>query len=154
MKVNIMLIDDNKIDLFVNQRTIEKLGVKSNVKIFSSGISAINALKNIKSKSDRKQTFIPDYILLDINMPEMNGFEFLKEFNKLDNSECKRIKIYMVSSSTNPQDIKKAENEKCCAGFIDKPLTVEKLDKILSSYRPYLKEYDFMDKDINLDILR
>lgn len=149
MNVNIMIIDDSKIDLFVSQKIIEKVNSNCKIKPFSSANAALDFLKNLEDES-RQAMFIPDVIFLDINMPEMNGFEFLKEFNKLKNVSKKNIKIYMLSSSNNSQDIKKAESSDNCVGFVNKPLTTASLDTIIVRYRPYLEEFDYQAEDVNL----
>ena len=80
---NITLIDDNKIDLFVNQKIIEKYDSGLKTRMFTSAVSAINYLKildlNINSDSLTK----PDLIFLDINMPQMDGFQFFNELRKV-----------------------------------------------------------------------
>ena len=150
MKMNIMVIDDSKIDLFVSQKIIEIANAECEVKIFSSSNSAISFLKDINSKPVNKALFIPDAIFLDINMPEMDGFQFLKEFNNLHKLSSLSIKIYMLSSSTNPYDIKKAESAKCCAGFISKPLAVTDIERVMLEFKPYLRMFDSQAEDINL----
>ncbi|ULC58056.1 response regulator [Flaviramulus sp. BrNp1-15] len=152
MEVKIMLIDDNKIDLFVHQRIIEKLEIDSKVMPFTSGISAIKYLNIVNDGIHNQSTFIPDIIFLDINMPEMNGFEFLKEYKNLRIIKDKPINIYMLSSSTNFQDIKRVESEKICNGFINKPLTKEGLNKIITTHKhPYLSQYDFLENDVDVE---
>lgn len=144
-----MIIDDSKIDLFVSQKIIEKVNSDCNIEIFASGSSAINFLKKSGGKTCQK-IFVPDVIFLDINMPEMDGFQFLKEFSKLSNVDKKDIKIHVLSSSTNSQDIKKTQENKYCAGFINKPLTATSLNKVIVRYRPYLKMFDYQADDVNL----
>ncbi|GGG43944.1 response regulator [Bizionia arctica] len=137
MKLNIMLIDDNKIDLFVSNKIIERTCVNSSVRTFERGSTAINFLKIFEKINKHQDQFIPDVILLDINMPEMNGFQFLKEFNKLEILRDKPIKIFMLSSSTHLHDVIKVKREKHCAGFLSKPLTMKSLNKVLSESQPY-----------------
>ena len=137
--MNIMLIDDSKIDLFVSQKIIEKVNSDCKIKTFSGAKLAIEFLKKIKGGNCEKM-FVPNAVFLDINMPEMDGFQFLKEYNQLHNFNKKDIKIYMLSSSTNSRDLEKAANSKYCTGFISKPLTVSSLDKIITEYRPCLKK--------------
>ena len=152
MKANIMLIDDNKIDLFVNQKIIDKTGLEATVKSFINGNTAMAFLKTLNDENNCQITFRPNLILLDINMAEMNGFEFLKEFEKLHNIKENNIKIYMLSSSSNSQDIELAKTQKSCMGFVNKPLTVDKLNEIITCFKPYLKEYDYLNEDIQMEI--
>lgn len=154
MVTNIMLIDDKSINLFIAQKIIKRSTQKTIIKSFESGIDALDFLKNLDKPTTTEDRFIPHIILLDINMPIMDGFQFLNEFDKIKNDDVKQICVYILSSSINPQEIKKASCEKCCKGFISKPLTVEKVDEVLKNYRPYLQQYDYLDKDINLDILQ
>ncbi|WP_339630155.1 response regulator [Bizionia echini] len=128
---NIMLIDDNKIDLFVNQRILEKYNPNVKTRVFNNAISAISFFKLMELNANIKSVAIPDVILLDVNMPEMNGFNFFEEFKQLNFMNTRTIEIYMVSSSMCPDDINKARNEPYCAGYITKPLTVNKLKKVL-----------------------
>lgn len=153
MKVNIMLIDDNKIDLFVNQKIIQKTGFNANIKTYISGNSALDFLKILNDENNCQKTFRPHLIFLDINMPEMNGFQFLKEFDKLHNIKENNIKIYMLSSSTNSQDIENANSEKSCTGFLNKPLTVQNMNNITTCF-PYLYECNYLNEGTQMELFK
>lgn len=127
-----MLIDDNKIDLFVSQKIIERLEIKINTRTFISATSAINYLKIIKKHMNPHTMLIPDMILLDINMPDMSGFDFFEEFKRTNIIDKEKISIYMLSSSMCPDDILKAQKETYCSGYITKPITVDKLNNLLN----------------------
>ncbi|WP_040491738.1 response regulator [Xanthomarina gelatinilytica] len=129
---NVMLIDDNKIDLFVNQRIIEKYNPEIDIKTFNNAISAISFFKLLELNINMKPLTVPDVVLLDINMPEMNGFNFFKEFNRLNLIDKSKIDIYMLSSSLCPDDIYRARMETHCSGYITKPLTVSKLENVFN----------------------
>jgi CheY-like chemotaxis protein len=111
----VLLIDNNEIDNFIHRKILERCGA-SNILTFESTITALEYLT--------LTTDIPQLILLDINFPEMNGFEFLDEFRKLEISQH-TLDIFILSVSSNPADIKKAQQK--CSGFIEKLLTKEKL---------------------------
>ncbi|WP_396602972.1 response regulator [Algibacter sp. R77976] len=143
MKVNFMLIDDDIIDLFINEKNIEKLELNSKIKSFTSGDSAIDYLKEIATSENLNDMFVPDFILLDINMPKMNGFQFMHEFRKLSDSIEKDIKVYMLSVSNNTKFIDNAKSGRFCNGFIQKPLTVEKLDAMIENFELSVNEYHF-----------
>jgi len=147
--MNIMIVDDNKIDLFVGQKIIEKVNAGCNIRTFTSANAAIVFLKILEGKDVYPTMFTPDIILLDINMPEMDGFQFLNEFNKLTRINKNKIKIYMLSSSTNSQDIKKAQSQNSCVGFLNKPLTTSNFEKIAVEFRPYLHRFDAEAEDVN-----
>ncbi|WP_298494142.1 response regulator [uncultured Algibacter sp.] len=150
MKVNIMLIDNNVIDLFVSQKNIEKLEIDSSIKTFNNGFSAISFLEKINTENNQQSMFIPDFILLDINMPKMNGFQFLSAFKKLDISKERNIKIFMLSASNNIKFIENAKSERFCSGYIEKPINVKKLNNMFKSFKPFLKEFDYHDNDVNI----
>lgn len=120
----VLLIDDNEIDNFVNRKILENCGA-SNILIFENPVTALQYLE--------QTTDIPQLILLDINLPLMNGFEFLDEFRKLEIAK-QPIDIFILSVSVNPADIKKARQK--CSGFIEKFLTKEKLFTQLNSLVP------------------
>lgn len=147
MKLNIMLVDDNKIDLFVNKKIIENAQIDSNVRTFVRAQSALSFLKIFEKNKEYKTMCIPDIIFLDINMPEMNGFQFLDEFNKLENIRDKNIKIYLLSSSTNIHDVIKAKSKRSCVGFISKPLTANNLNRVLRESRPYLIKQNHQNRN-------
>ena len=94
---------------------------------------------NINSDSLTK----PDLIFLDINMPQMDGFQFFNELRKFDLKDPKPIHIYMLSSSLSLEDINKAKSESLCSGYITKPLTVEKLKTILETVSIEDKNYNY-----------
>ena len=98
MKLNYMLIDDREIDLFINQKIIEKFSIESNFKTFTNAKLALEYLCSLDDQPGLESVFFPDIILLDINMPEMNGFQFLNAFSELNCEKLNTIKIYMLSS--------------------------------------------------------
>jgi CheY-like chemotaxis protein len=117
-----LLIDDNYIDNFVTRRILESSNFADEVIVSQSGIDAINSL--------RAGEIIPDVIFLDIRMPNMGGFEFLQEYDKLEIDGKKSIKIFMLSSSLDPIDFRKSTNNKYITQFIHKPLTQKTLEDI------------------------
>ena len=117
-----LLIDDNYIDNFVTRRILESSNFAERVVVSQSATEAIDSL--------RSGSVQPDVIFLDIRMPMMGGFEFLQEFDKLDIGNKNSIKIFMLSSSLDPTDMKKSVNNKYITQFIHKPLTQKALDEI------------------------
>jgi CheY-like chemotaxis protein len=117
-----LLIDDNYIDNFVTRRILESGNFAEKVIVSQSASDAIDSLRAGSVK--------PDVIFLDIRMPVMGGFEFLQEYDKLEIDGKKAIKIFMLSSSLDPTDIKKSSNNKYITQFIHKPITQKILDDI------------------------
>ncbi|TGM56568.1 response regulator [Leptospira adleri] len=130
-KVNcILLIDDNHSDNFVHERVIRKGDFANQVVSKQSGESALKYLLERAATSDPR----PDLIFLDINMPGMNGWEFLEEYDKLPKELQGKIVVVMLTTSDNPDDRAKAREFGILADFKTKPLTDAMLQEIFDAY--------------------
>ncbi len=98
-----------------------------------NGKFAIDQLVEIQRKDPEK---LPDYILLDINMPIMNGWEFLDEYKRLNIDPAGKCKIFIISSSVFSNDINKARSYPLVKDFISKPLNVEKIKELFKVEDP------------------
>ncbi len=128
---NVMLIDDNEIDNLINQKMIEAADICENIFIHSGAKGAIEFLKNIeKLAKGPLDLYLPEVIFLDIDMPLMDGFQFLDEFDRLSDVIKENCKVVMLTSSLNPQDMNKAKKNKYVLKYLNKPLTQDNLKKI------------------------
>ncbi|MCF6295632.1 MAG: response regulator [Flavobacteriaceae bacterium] len=130
---NIVLIDDNKVDGFVNQKIISLVNSNVITKLFNSSVSAFEYFNTNPKDSKTHPVMLTDLILLDINMPVMNGFEFLNKLSKIKPFLRNPFDVYFLSSSDNEEDITEALNIKFCSGYLVKPLTKEKIKDLLIS---------------------
>lgn len=124
---SVMLIDDNEIDNLINQKMIEASNISENIYVHSGAKSAIEFLRNIEKLQKVAGQILPDVIFLDIDMPLMDGFQFLDLFDKLNEETKKKCKIVMLTSSINPQDISKSKNYVYVKKYINKPLTQQNI---------------------------
>lgn len=113
------LIDDDRVHAFVVERMLQKTQNCQDLMVFNDGMHALHFFKKI---TDIDKT--PDIIFLDINMPVIDGWSFLDEFEKIKDSLPKQIDIYMVSSSNNPFDRARAKSLKMVKDYIPKPITI------------------------------
>lgn len=132
----VMLIDDNFIDNFVHKKLLESLKISNNAIEFTIPQKAIEYLKLFNCFSPHPNKNHIDLILLDINMPEMDGWGFIEEYKKACNNKTPQTIIIVLSSSANRSDIERCQDEPFLSGFIQKPLTMEKLSNCLGSIRP------------------
>ncbi|NNF02001.1 MAG: response regulator [Bacteroidia bacterium] len=123
---NVLLVDDNEIDNFINERMITSSNFSSKVTVKDSADSALAYL--IEHKDDLEN--LPEVIFLDLNMPVKDGFAFLDEFDKLDASIKENTKIVVLSSSISPDDINKASINPYVFKYINKPLSEKYLNAI------------------------
>lgn len=127
----VMLVDDNEIDNLINQKMIEASNIAEHIFVHSGAKSAIEFLKNIEKLAKGPiSLYLPEIIFLDIDMPLMDGFQFLDEFDKLSESIKTNSKVVMLTSSLNPQDMNKAKKNQFVLKYINKPLTQENLKKL------------------------
>ncbi|MHA4738841.1 response regulator [Dyadobacter sp. MSC1_007] len=123
--LNFFLIDDSAFDLFIYEKLLIKSGITNSVKTFNS---ARDALKHLVAKADE----LPDtIILLDLQMPDMNGFEFIDEFDQLPGDLRSKIRIFMLSSTIDTRDIEKAKASTHILDLLPKPLEIPFLKKKL-----------------------
>jgi CheY-like chemotaxis protein len=118
----VMLVDDNELDNFINKKLVEADGFAGSVSIHSSAESALADLRSAGSTGQ-----VPDLIFLDIMMPEMDGFAFLDEFDKLDDSVKSKSRIVMLSTSDSFKDLNRANQNKYVKRFLNKPLSAQVL---------------------------
>jgi len=128
---DIFLIDDDRLVNFLNQEIIKDAYPEKKVRSFENASEAIETLKQIVVKPSES---LPQLILLDINMPVMDGWEFLDAFIQLPQNIIDNCKVVMHTSSIDPRDIEKAKSFSAVTDFITKPLNVQSLSKIFGSY--------------------
>lgn len=122
---NILLIDDDEISSIVSGTILREAKVAPQIHMAYNGRQGIDFLKN-QCLPDKKTVFCPTLIFLDLNMPVMDGFEFLEEFNSNEQFRSVDTKIVVLTSSAHPRDREKAEKYPI-TGFITKPITFDKI---------------------------
>jgi CheY-like chemotaxis protein len=125
-----MLVDDDQNDNFFHERVIKKTSSSTIVIEKNTGQEALDYLK---SKNGDK-ALLPDLIFLDINMPGMNGWDFLQEYDRLDKELQSRVIIIMLTSSDNEDDVARAKAWNFVSDYITKPLTEEVMTDIIKKY--------------------
>ncbi len=120
-KFNFLLIDDDDIFNYLSKRILLKSNAANSIIDFTGAKSALEFIKSTNSEID--------IILLDINMPIMNGFDFLDSFIRLAN---KQISVYMLTSSIDDADMIKSLKYPCVKGYFSKPLTTDTIGQIYS----------------------
>ena len=122
-----ILIDDSAFDLFTQEKLLLKSGLAHSVKAFSSAQAAIDFLWKASN------TLPETVMLLDIQMPEVNGFEFTGLYAKLPDSLRGRIKLYMISSTVDIDDIEEVRSNPYVIELLSKPLEIPVLRALLEN---------------------
>jgi CheY-like chemotaxis protein len=125
-----MLLDDNELDNFINQKIIESNFFATNVYVNTSSKSALEFLNNLSISSTEKLNIFPEIIFVDLNMPMMDGFQFIENLKVKLPEKSAPLKVVILTSSINPDDRKKATVMGMDITFLNKPLTQEMLDQL------------------------
>lgn len=126
----VMLVDDNQDDNFYHERIIKNNDLATIVIAKNSARDALDYIKSDKYIIGTK----PTLLFLDINMPGMNGWEFLEEYCKLNIELQKRLIIVMLTTSDRSEDVEKAKTYNVVSDYVVKPLTKEKMEAIIDKY--------------------
>jgi two-component system chemotaxis response regulator CheY len=125
----IAIVDDDKIFQLTASKNIKSISVTDRVLQFENGEDALQFINSNLSNP----TLLPDYIFLDINMPFIDGWMFLEDYEKIKSKLGKPMKIYMVSSSIDPRDIARAKNNNNVSDYVVKPVSREKFAELLET---------------------
>ena len=137
-KINsVLLIDDDMATNFISKMLIKKAGITEHIETTLNGQQALDYLTN-SGKYEKSDGIFPQpmLILLDINMPVMDGWEFAEAFSKLNENQKGKVIIVMLTSSLNPDDKERASNLPAISGFQNKALTMEGLSSIMNTFFP------------------
>lgn len=125
-KIDIVcIVEDDPTHLFITRKYLELSGIVENIMIYKNGKEAYDKLKAIFLNSES----LPEIILLDLNMPIWDGWQFLEEFNKIPIE--KEIKIYILTSSTSKEDQIKAAEYNLNSNYLIKPISLNVIKSVL-----------------------
>jgi CheY-like chemotaxis protein len=122
---SVLLIDDEEVDCLIFSKILFHVAPEIKMTQYLNGHAALKFLNELIILEDW-----PTHIFVDINMPTMNGFEFIDEYLKIQESKGKHSNLFILSSSDSPTDIKRAERYQCISKFLIKPITIQKIEKI------------------------
>ena len=125
--MKVCLIDDDDIYQFLLKKELRHTNLVERINLFSDGRKAMEFFNENKGNTEA----LPDVIFLDINMPIMNGWRFLKGFKQLKNDINKKITIYMMSSSFDDKDVKRSQEYAEVTDYIIKPVKRSNLISVL-----------------------
>lgn len=127
----LILIDDDDITNSLHLMLLEDLQVAEKVHVATDGEKALALVQELLAGDDKIK---PEnaLIFLDINMPGLSGFEFLKEVDKIENFDWEKLQVYLLTSSSSRRDMEEADRYQV-AGYLDKPLTEEKIRKAVNA---------------------
>ena len=131
----IWLVDDDEATNFLHALLVEESEIAEQIKVIESADVALDYLTAKKHSNDFPQS-LPDLVFLDINMPVMNGWEFLDEFKKSSTKQHQNIILIMLTASPNPDDEQKAKKYAMVTEYRKKPLTAQLLNEIMWHYFP------------------
>ncbi|CAD0009885.1 response regulator [Flavobacterium chungangense] len=138
----VLLIDDDFATNFINKKIVQKANITEHIQVALNGKEAIDYLCN-KGKFESQETINPQpqLVFLDINMPVMDGWEFIKSYKNLVSDERKKeIRIIMLTSSFNPADKAKADTIEEIADYRQKTLNVAMLHEVIKKHFPNQSE--------------
>jgi len=125
--LNFIIIDDSKLDCFIAEKIIRNTGKAGDVKSYMSASAALEHISTTPAPPANDKTMV----LLDIQMPIMNGFDFMEAFEKLPEDVRAGYNVYMLSSSINENDLNRVKSFSSIKQFLNKPLTSSALAGIL-----------------------
>jgi CheY-like chemotaxis protein len=127
----LLCIDDDETTLFLIKLVVQKALFAKDVITYTSGFEALDYYHNLSNTTDTKTSDPPQLIFLDLNMPMMNGWEFLDEFIATFYPKFPHTNVVIISSSANPADKEKVKKYPMVIGYISKPLTIDLLKKLM-----------------------
>lgn len=127
-KLHFIVIDDSKLDCFIAEKIIQNTGRAESVHAFQQVSEAIEHIKSNTPTDTRTVIFV------DIQMPVLNGFEFVEAFESLQENVRSQYDIYMLSSSINENDIARVKAYSSVKQFLNKPLTGKTMTTLLENY--------------------
>jgi CheY-like chemotaxis protein len=126
----VYLIDDDNIYQYTARVMLESTGLTKQIKSFYNGREAISYFEDPRNIDEGT---LPDVIFLDINMPVMNGWEFLEEYTKIQPRLPKPIVVYVVSSSVDSTDMQKSRSFESVTDYLVKPVNRGKYMELMAS---------------------
>lgn len=136
----VLLVDDDISTNFIHRRIVENAKINVDVKEITSAKEALDYLTYSGKYEDNEPAPKAGIIFLDINMPGMNGWDFIAEYKKLDERHKARIVVVMLTTSLNPDDERHASSVAEIATYLHKPLNIEAFANIADKYFQVMEE--------------
>ncbi|MFY7741768.1 MAG: response regulator [Flavobacterium sp.] len=135
MLKKVLCVDDDPITLMLCKKVIIKAAFSEEIIFANNGKDAIDLIDNFSSQKNNEKLEMPQLIFLDLNMPIMNGWDFLKQFQENYAKDFSDTRVIILSSTIDPSDHNKAKQyENIVSHFLSKPITVEMLEELKPLY--------------------
>lgn len=126
---HVLCVDDEQVTQMLNQVIFKRTGFCENVVTALNGKLGLDYFEKLIESDTAKET-VPQVILLDLNMPVIDGWEFLDKFKQQYHNKFPEISIFILSSSVDPKDMNKAAANSLVKGFVNKPLTIDAIEQL------------------------